>query len=131
MNDIFINRLFSETFEKMGIQLDPDNIGSEYQLLIDDQYPVLMRYDPINERVLLVSNVDTSQVSDKLLPVVTNRLLQAGLNPLMASGPGAGRDEKSGLFFCYTTLPRHDINADKVCQEMIKLVEWSKQAVVA
>nr|WP_298165796.1 CesT family type III secretion system chaperone [uncultured Pseudomonas sp.] len=127
MNDLFIKNLFADVMKRMQLDTEGLPASHEYSLMIDEQYPVLLRYDAPTERVMLIGSLDTQAAQDPA--ALRTRILRAGLNPLRTGGPGVGLDEESGLYFSYATLPRMSASADSICREMIALVEWGKRLV--
>lgn len=124
MSDPFIHRLFTEVLHKMGMDTTGLAATQEYPLLVDEQYPVLLRYDGPSERVLLIAGLDPALAdAPATLP---QRILRAALNPLRGKEPGAGLDEGSGLYFAFLALPRQTVTAENVCREIGRLVEWTK-----
>lgn len=131
MNDAFIRNLFAAVFKKMGMDVGSQPGKEEYEFIIDDEHPVLMRYDKISEQVMLIGIIDIDTISKTERPGLIERLLRAGLNPLRNADPGAGIDDKSGLCFSYFTLSRNSVNADVICEKMVRLIEWNKKILVA
>ena len=127
MNDVFIKTLFSSVYEKIGLPQSLNAITDDHELVIDEQHPVLMRYDRSTEQLLLISQVEIATISVSEQPELNKRLLHAALNPLRNLGPGVGIDDKSGLCFSYFMLARHAMNADLICQKLAELVEWNKK----
>lgn len=127
MNDLFIKNLFADVMKKMELDTEGLPASHEYSLMIDEQHPVLLRYDAPTERIMLIGSLDTQLAQDQ--DALLKRILRAGLNPLRTDGPGVGLDEESGFYFSYITLPRLSVSADAICKEMIKLVEWGKKLV--
>lgn len=127
MNDLFIKNLFADVMKRMQLDTEGLPASHEYSLMIDEQYPVLLRYDAPTERVMLIGSLDTQAAQDP--GTLRTRILRAGLNPLRTGGPGVGLDEESGLYFSYVTLSRMSASADSICREMIALVEWGKKLV--
>ncbi len=127
MNDLFIKNLFADVMKKMELETEGLPAGHEYSLMIDEQHPVLLRYDAPTERIMLIGALDTQSAQDQ--DALLKRILWAGLNPLRTNGPGVGLDESSGFYFSYITLPRLSVSADAICKELIKLVEWGKSLV--
>ncbi|WP_095600879.1 hypothetical protein [Pseudomonas sp. PIC25] len=124
MSDPFIHRLFIEVLHKMDMDTTGLTTAQEYPLLVDEQYPVLLRYDRPSERVLLIAGLDPALAdTPEALP---QRILRAALNPLRGQEPGAGLDAGSGLYFAFLTLPRQTVTAEQVCREIGRLVEWAK-----
>ncbi|WP_443191661.1 type III secretion system chaperone [Pseudomonas indica] len=124
MSDPFIHRLFTDVLQKMGMDTTGLTTTQEYPLLVDEQYPVLLRYDGPSERVLLIAGLDPALAdTPETLP---QRILRAALNPLRGKEPGAGLDEGSGLYFAFLALPRQTVTAENVCREIGRLVEWTK-----
>lgn len=121
--DPFIQSLFIDVFKKMEIQ--PPEDMTEFRLMIDEQHPVLLRYDAQQEQVIILALLDIHDHNDK--PALYQRLLEAGLNPLFGRGPSVGVDEKSGCCMSYFTFSRQVANAKLICQNIARLVEWNKQ----
>ncbi len=130
MSDIFIRNLFSAVFKKIGMDVDPQSGKEEHELIIDNEHPVLMRYDKILEQVMLIGMINIDSIPKTERPKLMERLLRAGLNPLRGIDPGAGIDDKSGLCFSYFTLPRNSVNVDVICEKMVRLVEWNKKILI-
>ncbi|MEI8635144.1 hypothetical protein P4S72_30005 [Vibrio sp. PP-XX7] len=126
MIDPFIQTLFCDVFKKMDIDIPLEM--EEFRLIIDEQYPVLLRYDASTERILLLGMLDIDSYDDKA--AIYKRLLHAALNPLLGSDPGVGIDEKSNCCFSYLTLPRQTVNAEQVYHEIGRLVAWGKKVLV-
>lgn len=126
MMDAFIGTLFHDVFKKMEIEV-PAGM-SEFQLMVDDEFPVLLRYDVKTEHVMLLSMLDIDSFDDKT--EIYTRLLHAAMNPLLGNDPGVGIDKTSKCCFSYLTLPRQTVNAEQVCQEIGRLVEWGKNLLV-
>lgn len=127
MNDLFIKNLFADVMKKMELDTEGLPASHEYSLMIDEQHPVLLRYDAPTERIMLIGTLDAQSALDQ--DALLRRILRAGLNPLRTDGPGVGLDESSGLYFSYVTLSRLSVSADSICREMIALVEWGKRLV--
>jgi hypothetical protein len=127
MIDPFIETLFSDVFKKMKIDI-PSGMN-DFRLFIDEQYPVLLRYDGPTERIMLLGMLDIDSFEDKT--AIYERLLHAGINPLLGNEPGVGIDKKSKCCFSYLTLPRQTVNAEQICHEIGRLVEWGKKILVA
>lgn len=126
MSDAFIETLFHDVFKRMGIEA-PSGM-SEFRMMVDEQYPVLLRYDVPTERIMLLSMLDIDAFDDKT--VIHTRLLHAAMNPLLGKDPGVGIDKASKCCFSYLTLPRQTVNAEQVCHEIGRLVEWGKNILV-
>ncbi|WCN17705.1 type III secretion system chaperone family protein [Marinomonas mediterranea] len=76
-SDVFMNTLFSDVFKSMGMTLDGSANTGEYELVFDDEYPVLMSYDSKAERVLLISMVDIETVP----PAMQGRFFKRSAEP--------------------------------------------------
>lgn len=126
MRDSFIETLFNDVFKRMGIEV-PSGI-SDFRMMIDEQYPVLLRYDVPTERIMLLSMLDIDSFDDKA--AIYARLLDAAINPLLGKDPGVGIAKESKCCFSYLTLPRQTVNAEQVCYEIGRLVEWGKSILV-
>ncbi|WCN09564.1 hypothetical protein [Marinomonas mediterranea] len=77
MSDVFMNTLFSDVFKSMGMTLDGSANTGEYELVFDDEHPVLMSYDSKAERVLLISMVDIETVP----PAMQGRFFKRSAEP--------------------------------------------------
>ncbi|MDW6004638.1 type III secretion system chaperone family protein [Vibrio mangrovi] len=125
--DPFIQTLFLDVFKKMEIDV-PAGM-TEFRLVVDEEHPIFLRYDARTERIMILGMLDIDERTDKT--TLYRRLLNAGLNPLLGQEPGVGIDEKSGCCFSYLTLSRQAVNAELVCHEIGRLVEWGKRILVA
>ncbi|HSX86525.1 MAG TPA: hypothetical protein VLG17_00855, partial [Pseudomonas sp.] len=64
MNDLFIKNLFADVMKRMQLDTEGLPASHEYSLMIDEQYPVLLRYDAPTERVMLIGSLDTQAAQD-------------------------------------------------------------------
>lgn len=126
MTDKLISTLFQDFFTSLGMQPKACTSDEDYELVIDEQYPVLLRYDSQQQQVVLMGMLEASQISPADLPVFYKQVLDAALNPLRGTGPGVGIDQASGICFSYFTLPRHSVTVDLIGTKLAELVEWNK-----
>ena len=124
--DLYVKALFADMLKKFHIETD--GVSDECNLVIDESHPVLLRYDPSSEKIMMIATVDMNGVKDK--GAFFKSMLYAGLNPLNSNEPGIGIDKQSELCFSYLGIPRYAANVDFICQEMSRLVEWNKQITI-
>ena len=124
--DLYIKALFADMLRKFHIETN--EVSDECHLVIDESYPILLRYDPASEKIMMIASVDMERVKDKR--TFFKHMLYAGLNPLNSKDPGMGMDKESELCFSFLGIPRYVANVDFICQEMARLVEWNKQITI-
>lgn len=126
MTDKLISTLFHDFMASMGMSPKRCSSNEDYELVIDNEHPVLLRYDAQQEHVILMGMLKTDAIPPADLPDFHKQVLDAALNPLRGSGPGVGIDQTSGMCFSYFTLPRHSVTVEIIRSKLAELVEWNK-----
>lgn len=126
MTDRLITTLFHDFFSSLGMSsISPKS--HEYEMIIDERYPVLLRYDREKEQMILLGELAIKKLPPTEYQKHLETLLDAALNPLRETGPGVGIDYITGTCFSYFTLPRSSVTPESMRTKLAELIEWNKQ----